>query len=286
MRINNVNSKTSSQALVVFIVLTLVTTIGYLLTFWFMAYDHSLIGFFEWIKSSFSYIWADDIMVALIFAGFPVLAYVGLISTFIARNKALQDFATTLNIKYVDFLYDRVNFVFNQPQYNIICGYNEINSLRMVLHTVMVRNKYGSFPAVQEIELKFVILNKREFKLKNIPLNLMKFIYSVIDYGRRMENFSYEFEGVGEVEDVKEKIDDYLNKGFKQILATGMENAFKSMSIIFFAFGIFFMLMFMDMFQTDAWFISAVPSFAFIGISFIFDIFLLADKMRERKYKV
>ena len=88
----------------------------------------------------------------------PLLAYGGLVASIVSRHFALKAMESTLNLKSVDFLQDRVKFNFNRPQYNFICGYNDINNLEMILNTVMVHNKYGSYPAVSEINLNFRVV--------------------------------------------------------------------------------------------------------------------------------
>ena len=158
----------------------------------------------------------------------------------------------------------------------------------MILNTVMVHNKYGSYPAVSEINLNFSVLNNKHFTLTNVPLKLTNFIYKIIDYGRAVKSFSYRFEGAGSVESKEEKIRDYTNTGCKQILATPAEQSFKWLSIVFFLLGIFFLYTFKDILndsETALISIVALPAFGFIAVSFIFDFFLLADKWNENRYK-
>ena len=54
----------------------------------------------------------------------------------------------------------------------------------------------------------------------------MQTIYKIIDYTRSVNNFTYNFRGPGNTEDIKEKIDIYLNKGFNQIFSNQVENNF------------------------------------------------------------
>ena len=139
-----------------------------------------------------------------------------------------------------------------------------------------------------DIELKFTVLNNKKLSLTNVPINLMRTVYGIIDYGRAIHNFSYKFGGAGTVEDVREKVEDYMQTGCKQILATPAEQSFKWLSIVFFLLGIFFLYTFKDILsdsETALISIVALPAFGFIAVSFIFDFFLLADKWNENRYK-
>ncbi len=287
MRINNVSSKTSIQTIVWFACICILITVLFLV-FYFKTTinNYSVIDFCQWYIMTFQSVQNDmesDWWIAwFVFILLPIVFYGGLIWLIAARNCAMKEFNSSLNLKSVDFLQGRINFNFNKPQYNITCSYEDIEKLEMVLHTILVHTKHSSYPAVNEVKLEFSILNGKNFTLTNVPLNIMKLVYSVIDYSRAVKNFSYRFEGVGEIAVIKEKIDDYLQKGFKQILAKPQETGFKWMSILLFVIGIVIMFNFLDVIY-DAMFVLLFPAFI-IGISLIFDVILFADKIKERKY--
>ena len=156
----------------------------------------------------------------------------------------------------------------------------------MIIHTVYVHTKSGGYIKVNEIELKFLLFNNKVFSLKNTPLRVMNFIYSVIDYAERMQKFSYSFGGYGYIASIKEKITDYQNKGIKQILSTSQENSFKLMSITFFLMSMFFLYQSREpislAFDRGLFAIFLVPVLLFLGVSFIIDVILIIDKIKER----
>lgn len=292
MHINNVSSKMSGQSTAWFALFSVVVTLFVGFFFWQSNSDsYSISSFCQWYSSAFNAFressTENPIDPWLVMVGLPLLVYGGTLFSIFSMCMAKKEFQSVLNLKSVDFLPDRVNFNFNQPKYNFVCGYSDINKLEMILKTILVRTKRGSYPAVSEIELKFTVLNNKNFSLKNVPLNLMKTIYGIIDCGRNVQDFTYKFSGVGKVEEVQEKIEDYMNTGCKQILATSTENAFKYLSVIFFLIGLFFLYSFKDVFSGNDLGLMGIPGFpilAFVLISFIFDIVLLADKRNEKKY--
>lgn len=292
MHINNVSSKMSGQSTVWFTLFSVVVTLFVGFFFWQSNPDsYSISSFCQWYSNAFNAfreISTEDPMIPwFLMVGVPLLIYGGTFFSIFSMCMAKREFQTVLNLKSVDFLPDRVNFNFNQPKYNFVCGYSDINKLEMILNTILVRTKHGSYPAVSEIELKFTVLNNKNFSLKNVPLNLMKTIYGIIDCGRNVQDFTYKFSGVGKVEQVQEKIEDYMNTGCKQILATSTENTFKWLSVVFFLIGLFFLYSFKDVFSGNDLGLMGIPGFpilAFVLISFIFDIVLLADKRNENKY--
>lgn len=293
MRINNVSAKTSKMVVVLLAIFAIIVTVGFTWAYFNTAIsEHSIASFFKWYEETLNHLIADNkdepIIPYLVMIIVPLLAYGGLVASIVSRHFALKAMESTLNLKFVDFLQDRVKFNFNRPQYNFICGYNDISNLEMILKTVMVHNKYGSYPAVSEINLNFSVLNNKHFTLTNVPLKLTNFIYKIIDYGRAVRSFSYRFEGAGSVESIEEKIRDYTNTGCKQILAKQQETNFKWLSITFFAFSMFFLFTFRQSFNTlDVmfWSFALIPIVGFLVISFVFDIILLADKWNENKYK-
>lgn len=295
MKIDNISANTSIKLVVTLAIICITLTIIAIVCYLCMTTNnYSVWDFFNWYVSVFKVVFSDDKFGAcLIFIFLPIIFYGCLISSIVQRNKALKEFNSSLNLKSIEFLQGRMNFNFNMPQCNVTCDYSEIEKLEMILHTIRVSTKHGSYPAVSEIELKFSVLNGKTFTLFNVPSNVIKFVYSVIDYSRGMQNFSYCFKGYMEINDIKEKIEDYLQLGFKQILSKAQEQGFKWMSIIFFVIGlipIFGMGNFVEFMFTRkgdwSWLMMFLPLIALVGVSFIFDIILIADKIKERKYRI
>lgn len=294
MHINNVSAKTSIKFILFFALFAGLYTAGIISAYVYLSFDaeKTIAGFFSWVFATFVSVSKanpeDPWFSWILFIVLPAIFYIGLIIAIVQRYTGLAELASSLNIKSVDFLPDRVKFNFNRPQYNFVCGYGDIKNLKMVLHTVVGKNKYGSYIALNEIELKFTVLKDKKFSLKNTPVRPMNFIYKIIDYGKMVNHFSYKFEGAGTHPAIKEKIEDYLQTGVVSILTSAAEGPVKWFSVVFFIIGLVFLIAFKDDIN---YFLSkdftglllpGLPVAAFIGVSFIFDIILIVDKIQEK----
>lgn len=293
MHINNVSQKTSLSMPIMWGIFSIIYTVALLLAYFMNVSEAASIeSFCNWVKDAFNTVFATEPdgfwMAWVLFIILPLVVYLGFILSIITRQKALKEFNSKLNLKSIDFLQGRINFNFNRPQYNFVCGYSDINSLELTVITDLVSTKYGYTTALKEIELNFKVLNNKTFSLSNTSSFPMQTIYKIIDYTRSVNNFTYNFRGPGNTEDIKEKIDTYLNKGFKQILSNQVENNFKYLSIVLFIIGITIAYTAKDVIESaykNNLFIVCLPFFVLIIASFIIDIWLIADKLRERKYR-
>lgn len=293
MHINNVSQKTSLSIPIMWGIFSIIYTVALLLAYFMnISEAASIESFCNWVKNAFNTVFAiepDGFWMAwVLFIILPLVVYLGFILSIITRQKALKEFNSKLNLKSIDFLQGRINFNFNRPQYNFVCGYSDINSLELTIITDLVSTKYGYTTALKEIELNFKVLNNKTFSLSNTSSFPMQTIYKIIDYTRSVNNFTYNFRGPGNTEDIKEKIDNYLNKGFKQILSNQVENNFKYLSIVLFIIGTTIAYTAKDAIESaykNNLFIVCLPFFVLIIASFIIDIWLIADKLRERKYR-
>lgn len=290
MHINNVSQKTSMQVIAGFLFVSVIYT-GVMSAMYFSISggDWSIPHFWNWVITSYNSLLADnpeDPWIAwLTFIILPLVFYGGLIVSIISRQMALNKLNSSLNLKSVDFLQGRINFNFNKSRYNFVCGYGDINALQMVLKTAIAHTKYGSYVALKEIVLNFTVLNNKKFSISNTPLSPTRFIYKIIDYSRNINNFTYKFEGAGEQADTKEKIENYLNKGYKPILTKKWEEKFKWLSIILFIAGIAFIADLkedlINCFKDGSWYI-CLPFLIAVSVSFVLDMILITDKIKEK----
>lgn len=293
MHINNVSQKTSLSMPIMWGIFSIIYTVALLLAYFMNVSEAASIeSFCNWVKDAFNTVFATEPdgfwMAWVLFIILPLVVYLGFILSIITRQKALKEFNSKLNLKSIDFLQGRINFNFNRPQYNFVCGYSDINSLELTVITDLVSTKYGYTTALKEIELNFKVLNNKTFSLSNTSSFPMQTIYKIIDYTRSVNNFTYNFRGPGNTEDIKEKIDNYRTKGFKQILSNQGENNFKYLSIVLFIIGTTIAYTAKDVIESaykNNLFIVCLPFFVLIIASFIIDIWLIADKLRERKYR-
>lgn len=293
MHINNVSQKTSLSMPIMWGIFSIIYTVALLLAYFMnISETASIQSFWNWVKDAYNTVSSTEPdgfwMAWVLFIILPLVVYLGFILSIITRQKALKEFNSKLNLKSIDFLQGRINFNFNRPQYNFVCGYNDINSLELTIITDLMRTKYGYTTVLKEIVLNFTVLNNKTFSLSNTSSFPMRTIYKIIDYTRNVNNFTYNFRGPGNTDDIKEKIDNYLNKGFKQILSNQGENNFKYLSIVLFIIGTTIAYTAKDAIESaykNNLFIVCLPFFVLIIASFIIDIWLIADKLRERKYR-
>ena len=293
MHINNVSQKTSLSMPIMWGIFSIIYTVALLLAYFMnISETASIASFCNWIKDAYNTVSSTEPdgfwMAWVLFIILPLVVYLGFILSIKKKKKALKEFNSKLNLKSIDFLQGRINFNFNRPQYNFVCGYSDINSLELTIITDLVRTKYGYTTALKEIVLNFKVLNNKTFSLSNTSSFPMRTIYKIIDYTRGVNNFTYNFSGPGNTNDIKEKIDNYLNKGFKQILSNQGEVNFKYLSIVLFIIGTTIAYTAKDVIESaykNNLFIVCLPFFVLIIASFIIDIWLIADKLRERKYR-
>lgn len=294
MRINNVNEKTSLQSIVILTFICLIVTAIIVALYTFSGTSaYSIQGFFEWAVTSFKAVCVgnieDKVLMWTLFIILPLGLYISLFWAIISRNIALREFSSKLNVKFVDFLQDRINFNFNMPQYNFACGYSEVNKLEMVLKTMLVHSKYGTNIVLKQINLNFTVLNNKNFSISNTPLLPMGLIYKILEYSRYMNNFSYKFEGAGVSEEIREKIENYLQKGNKTIVASQNENKLKLGSILFFVAGLlvlfgtkdFAIILLKDGYGST---MIIIPGILLL-VSFIFDIILIINSINNNRFR-
>lgn len=294
MRINNVSTETSAKSVVAMSIITAVITSA--LVFFYTANSTSQVsiwGFFKWLFEMFQAMrveMADEPIMPWIFLFLVISMYIGFFASIISRCKALAKFNNGLNVKYINFLQGRVEFFFTRPEYNFACAYSDIENLHMDLQSTLVHTKNGSYIAFQQMNLTFKVLNGKEFKLSNTTSSPMKLIYKIIDWTRGVQNFDYGFSGYGEIPDYKEKINAYLNCGYKDIVGKQGEIKLKWMSIILFIIGAVSVFAIFGSLAND---IAKHPEFCFVllpffvplVISFVTDIILVVDKIRDNKYR-
>ena len=245
-----------------------------------------LFGFHGTFFESFFYLYkTSDIFNGTLIGYFPFVfvGFIIILRVYLYIKRTIK-FNKNLNLKYVDLLPDRVNFCFNRPQYNFVCGYDNIENLVMDLETKIVRTKNGSYIVLKQIMLDFTVLNNKKLSIAYSEFNKLKKIYAIIDAGRLVKNFSYKFSGVGEIRDLKERIEDYQAYGYSSILTSNLEVEYKFFSVFAFLCGLFLVYMFyyaQEAFSTTLMIAGAI----ILGISFLLDIILIIDKYRDKKYR-
>ena len=291
MRINNVTSATSAKSVVVMSLISSAIIIFFVVAYVMSSvYDLSFIGFFKWLFKLFQQFRAectDEPIIPWIALLLPLCCFFGLIGAIVSRHNALKLFNAELNIKYVNFLPDRLEFCFVNPEYNFVCSYSDIEDLNMNIKSKLVRTKNGSYIAFEQLGLVFSLLNNKKFELFNTPIYPMKTIYRIIDYTRGVQSFNYCFTGVGEVPDYKEKIEKYLESGYQDMFASSGESKILIASFLLFAVGLWIIIPFVgDIVKDPIFIVMFFPLLLLLIAPVIMDIILVIDKIRDFKYSL
>ncbi len=293
MRVKNIPAKTSIKSIITMAMLSIIYTafIIWAYTGSAIGTEKSISGFFSWAAISFNELLQnnpEDPWTAWVtFIILPAAFYLGLIGSIVSRQFALKEMNSTLNLKSVDFLPDRVKFNFNRAQYDFVCGYGDIKSMEMILKTIVVRDKYGSRVLLKEIQINFSVLKDKFFTLYSAASAPMGLIYKLLDYSRMINNFSYSF-SPHEQEDIKEKIENYLQKGVKPLLTKNVELNCKWLSIVFFLIGLVPIFPLKNVapneYRPDI-LMFVIMAVLFIGNSLLLDLILIIDKIKEKGFR-
>lgn len=284
MRIYNTYGKVSTEAAVTFIIATGIVAV---LFTWFF-YDAIAVGgktlndFWQWYCNAYKFLNSPT---EIWFVYSPPILWLIATSYIVLSLKAkTKEFNKKLNLKYIDFLPGKVNFCFNRPQYNFVCDYENIENLELDIETglIYLPKKHGGTTIVDvtQLHLNFTVLNNKKFSLTTNQKS-MNTMYSIIDVGRSVKEFSYKFSGLGEIEHTKEQIEKYQKYGIKTFLTSKMKDGFVTISFMLLFFGLF-------EFKMQAYGLSnGIDPMLYIAIilllgSFVFDIILIKDNIENK----
>lgn len=300
MRIYNTYGKVSTEAAVTFIIATGIVAV---LFTWFF-YDAIAVGgktlndFWQWYCNAYKFL-NSPTEIWLVYSP-PILWLIATSYIVLSQKAKTKEFNKKLNLKYIDFLPGRVNFCFNRPQYDFVCAYENIENLELDIETglIYLPKKHGGTTIVDvtQLHLNFTVLNNKKFSLTTNQKS-MNTMYSIIDVGRSVKEFSYKFSGLGEIEHTKEQIEKYQKYGIKTFLTNKMKGGFVTMSLMLFIFGLFTFKMgygFSNMFSSFGFGMQTygvsnkIDPMLYVAIilllgSFVFDIILIRDKANEKK---
>lgn len=280
MRIYNTYGKVSTEAAVTFIIATGIVAV---LFTWFF-YDAIAVGgktlndFWQWYCNAYKFLNSPR---EIMFVYSPPILWLIATSYIVLSQKAkTKEFNKKPNLKYIDFLPGKVNFCFNRPQYDFACTYENIENLEMDIETDLIYTNKKPIVDVRQLHLNFTVLNNKKFSLTTNQKS-MNTIYSIIDVGRSVKEFSYKFSGLGEIEHTKEQIEKYQKYGIKTFLTSKMKDGFITISFMLLFFGLF-------EFKMQAYGLSnGIDPMLYIAIilllgSFVFDIILIKDNIENK----
>jgi len=294
MRLYNISTERSAKTVVAMSIIATIMTIGILILYFCTKIeDASIIGFIKWFLDAFNgarrEMAEDQWVIWVLFLGFPVGIYGGLIGSIISRNNAIRRFNNTLNVLYAEFLPNIVHFHFNKPNCDIDCTCKDIDKVEMDIETKIVHTKNGSYTAFNQLILTFTIFQKN-LKIHLTPSSPMKQIYQIIDLTRGVKKFSFHFSGYGEIPDLKEKTQTYLESEYKDMISDSATKHYMLLSVIFFGIGLFMILMMQNEIRTEIerssmGILIFLPLLLFPIASFIIDIILVIDRIRDTQNK-
>ena len=280
MRIYNTYGKVSMESAVTFIIATGIVAI---LFTWFF-YDAIAVGgktlndFWQWYCNAYKFL---DSSREIMFVYSPPILWLIATSYIVLSQKAkTKEFNKKPNLKYIDFLPGKVNFCFNRPQYDFACAYENIENLEMDIETDLIYTNKKPIVDVRQLHLNFTVLNNNKFSLTTNQKS-MNTMYSIIDVGSSVKEFSYKFSGLGEIEHTKEQIEKYQKYGIKTFLTSKMKDGFVTISFMLLFFGLF-------EFKMQAYGLSnGIDPMLYIAIilllgSFVFDIILIKDNIENK----
>ena len=301
MRIYNTYGKGSTEAAVTFIIATGIVVI--LFTWFFydaivFGGDNTLNDFWQWYCNAYKFLDSSS-EITLVYS--PPILWLAATSRIVASLKAkTKKFNKKPNLKYIDFFPDKVKFCFNRPQYDFACAYDNIENFEMDIETGLtyLPRKYVITPMVdvKQLYLSLTVPNNRIFSLITNQRS-MNTMYSIIDIGRSVKNFSYKFSGLGEIEHTKEQIEKYQKYRVKSFLTNNMKDGFVIISFMLLIFSLFGFKMeygLYDIFSSFGFGMQAygvsnkIDPMLYIAIilllgSFVFDIILIKDNIKNKK---
>lgn len=245
--------------------------------------EYSIDSFFGWVNN-------ESIAQTLLLGSLIEIIAIPIYHYF--QAKEIKKFNNNLNLKSVELLPDIIKFNYTNSAHDFSCKYSEISSLYMDIKTVRVRSKYGTREACAAITLKFNLENSRIASIKYCPLfSAIEPIYEIIDMTRDIKNFSLTFSGLGNVNDYQEKIMNYRNHKYKDMLGEENRADYKLYSWSFFAI---FYLFWAFMVYTEIGStkhdlgLFQLLSGIFLGLCNVFiiyfDISLIIDTIRDNEF--
>ena len=289
MKINNVSVNTSAKVIVFLSIISVFILVCLILAYSTTdATSWSVFGFFKWLFWGFQALrdeLSEDPLVPWIILLLILGCFVGLVGAVVYRCRELKKFRQGLNVKYINLLPGLVEFIFTKPEYNFSCASSEVENLDMDIETTLVHTKNGSHVAFQQLNLTFTVLNNKKFELSNTSVTPINTIYKIIDYSREFKNFEYHFSGYGAIADFREKIDKYLQSGYKDIAGESGEIGMLISSVLTFFIGICMLIPFIrDIIKEPIFLLMFFQLALSFLVPIVIDIVLVVDKVRDYKY--
>ncbi|MCD8024055.1 MAG: hypothetical protein LUE64_00805 [Candidatus Gastranaerophilales bacterium] len=205
---------------------------------------------------------------------------------FILRKKKIKDLTKGKYLKSIELLDDGVKFNYNKFHFDFSVGFSDIKELKYIIYTCKRNAGLASAICIDNKKICFY-LNDGSVIDVYVPFTLscVELGYTLFNFARNIKKFTYEFSGPGEPPGIREKLDDYKEKGFKPVLSSQEASCYKKASLIFFLIGIalavFLKIFFPDITVNEPLFVLICIS-PFLFISFMLDLYFFVDKSIEK----
>lgn len=223
------------------------------------------------------------ITVIVIFIIFPLISILYFILSIKLRQKSLKE--------YWDFLPGRIDFCYPIPQENFSLSYSDIKNINFIINSEKVKTKNGSYIEVNNVITQIILKdNEKLYEIESSDGDLFSLIINIVSYSRSVENITYEFLGEGDPDDWGEKLDNYINYGYKDIFGTNQFNMSLGLSLLLSFIGSCFLYSLNGKILNwnlveDYWGIFLLI-FILSAVSIFIDILLIIDKERDYKFEL
>ena len=214
----------------------------------------------------------------------PIISFLYFIISVVSSFKSKKE--------YWDFLPGRIDFHFPHEYLNFSLSYSDIEKLHFIIHTVEIESRryfcldrlYHFHHAIAEnIRIEITLKDKTKYEIKTSRFRAYKMLIDIISYARSINNITYAFTGVGDPDDWTEKLDNYINYGYKNLLGKNHFWCLFALSLFLCIISLFFLIVELVVLNGGADLI--ILTYAFF-ISFFIDIVLIIDKERDYKFEL
>ena len=209
----------------------------------------------------------------------PIISFLYFIISVVSSFKSKKE--------YWNFLPGRIDFHFPHEYLNFSLSYSDIEKLHFVIHTTDIESFdyrcYLNHAIAENIRIEITLKDKKKYEIETSRFRAYKMLIDIISYARSINNITYAFTGVGDPDDWTEKLDNYINYGYKNLLGKNHFWCLFALSLFLCIISLFFLIVELVVLNGGADLI--ILTYAFF-ISFFIDIVLIIDKERDYKFEL
>ncbi len=217
MHIKNVNSKTTLKRVIEYTIYIFIILTALILLYLGSDSTPTIAGAINAAKSNLTALMLEGSKHGawgiIIFLLLPIWLFISCIFIIIKRNQELKILKQPFNLESIKFLDNHICFNFYNKQFNFVCGYNDIQNLHIDIVTGITKTN-PRIIYIEEIQLKFTALNGKIFTITTTGgFSPLQYLYKILNYTKKIPNFSYSYAGYGKNKNLDEKINIYQMTG-------------------------------------------------------------------------